>query len=235
MMKTPSRALLSAVIVCFLALFAFIPERPVGAEDGEKPFIFPFAGPPGPSTWLMGQPYGNTTFAYRQRLGDYRMGQGIHFAIDISARCNTPILAIYDGVVAVIDDVWWYGSGPHNIVINHPNGYASLYGHLVQRSGLRVGQTVKQGDVVGLSGDPDETCYSRPHLHLEIRDLSHKRGYNPINLIDIDWDAVSLYNAQGRAFQRDLNDPRLWQNPLDQPETIFGGPLLNDFAKPWPP
>ena len=224
------------VIVPLLMLLAAVPHAPgVGAQEGERPFSFPFAGPPGPSTWLMGQPYGNTTFAYRSRFGDYRMGQGLHFAIDISAKCGTPILAIYDGTVAVVDDVYKYGSGPHNVVINHPNGYASLYGHLVERSTLAVGTPVKRGQVIGYSGDPDETCYSRPHLHLEIRDASHKRAYNPLLLVDVDWDTLALYNPQGRAFQRNLDNPRQWQNPYDQPETIFGGPVVNSFAKPWPP
>ncbi len=224
------------VIVPLLMLLAAVPHAPgVGAQEGERPFSFPFAGPPGPSTWLMGQPYGNTTFAYRSRFGDYRMGQGLHFAIDISAKCGTPILAIYDGTVAVVDDVYKYGSGPHNVVINHPNGYASLYGHLVERSTLAVGTPVKRGQVIGYSGDPDETCYSRPHLHLEIRDPSHRHAYNPLLLVDMDWDTLVLSSPFGRTFERNLDDPRGWQNPYDQPETTFGGPVVNDFARPWPP
>lgn len=37
--------------------------------QAEKPFGLPFADPPGPSTWLFGQPYGNTVFAYRTQIG----------------------------------------------------------------------------------------------------------------------------------------------------------------------
>ena len=37
-----------------------------------------------------------------------------------------------------------------------------------------------------------------------------------------------------RAFERDLDDPRKWQHLDDQPEAVSGGPLLNDFANPWP-
>lgn len=231
--KTLSRLLL---VLSLLMLIAAVPQTPgVEAETEERPFSFPFAGPPGPSTWLFGQSYGNTTFAYRNRLGDYRMGQGIHFAIDISAKCSTPVLAIADGVVVVVDDTWYYGSAPHNVVINHDNGYASMYGHLLERSKLTVGTRVKRGQPIALSGDPDLTCYSRPHLHLEIRDLSHKRAYNPLNLIDIDWEAVALYSGTGRSFQRNLDDPRQWQDPLDQPDTIFGGPVINSFPRTWPP
>lgn len=225
-----------SVLPVLLLLLAAVPNTPgVGAQEGERPFSFPFAGPPGPSTWIMNQPYGNTTFAFRSRYGDYRMGQGLHFGVDISARCGTPVHAIYDGTVSVVDNVYAYGSGPHNIVVNHPNGYASLYGHLLQRSTLPVGTPVKRGDVIGYSGDPDQTCYSRPHLHLEIRDSSLRHAFNPLTLVDADWDTLTLSSPFGRTFQRNLDDPRQWQNPFDQPDTAFGGPLLNDFANPWPP
>lgn len=35
-----------------------------GTRPAVKPFIMPVAGPSGPSTWILGQPYGNTTGAY---------------------------------------------------------------------------------------------------------------------------------------------------------------------------
>ena len=235
MSRLKKTAILVSVLM-LLGLIAAVPETPAVAQEGERPFSFPFAGPPGPSNWLLGQPYGNTTFAYRQRLGDYRMGQGLHFGIDISARCGTPVLAIYDGVVAGIDNIYKYGAAPHNIIINHPNGYASMYGHLLERPRLPIGTPVKRGQQIGLSGDPDETCYSRPHLHLEIGDPAHTIAYNPLNLIDMDFDTVALSSGGGgRGFQRNLDDPRQWQNPYDQPDTLFGGPVLNSFAKPWPP
>ena len=36
-------------------------------QNQERPFQLPFLDPPGPNTWLFGQPYGNTVGAYRQR------------------------------------------------------------------------------------------------------------------------------------------------------------------------
>jgi murein DD-endopeptidase MepM/ murein hydrolase activator NlpD len=201
--------------------------------QGKKPFSLPFAGAPGPSTWVWTQPYGNTTFAYVQRKDSYAMGQGIHFGIDLGAGCGTPVLAIGDGVVFGSDGPW--GSGPHNLLIDHPNGYASLYGHLLQRPQLPKGTRVKKGQPIALSGDPDLTCYSRPHLHLEIRDPSHTHWYNPVLLIEADWDSIVLSGAFGRGFERDLDNPRQWQSIYDQPEADGGAPLLNDFAHPWPP
>ena len=47
-----------------------------------RPFRLPFLDPPGPSTWLLGQTYGNTTGAYRQRRIIYEAGQGVHLGVD---------------------------------------------------------------------------------------------------------------------------------------------------------
>ncbi len=213
-----------------------VPPAPESAAPDGRPFIMPFTEPAGPDTWLMGQPYGNTTGAYRQRRSTYAAGQGVHFGVDLGAPCGTPIVAMADGVVFAADAMS-FGSAPHNLMIDHPDlGYATFYGHLLERPALTPGQPVSRGQVVALSGDSQGVgCNGRPHLHLEIRDLRHVRKYNPVLLVQADWDSLALIGPFGRAFQRDLDRPRLWQHLDDQPETVIGGPLLNDFARPWPP
>jgi murein DD-endopeptidase MepM/ murein hydrolase activator NlpD len=229
-----SRLTLCIGLVLLMGTAIYLPPARAQSET-QKLFILPFKEPPGPDTWLMAQPYGNTTGAYRQRNTTYRAGQGIHFGIDFSAPCGTEVVAIGDGVVFAADNLN-FGSGPHNLMIDHPDlGYASFYGHLLERPDMEVGQQVKAGQVVGLSGDPAETCYGRPHIHLEIRDLRHWRKYNPHLLIEADWDNLALVGPFSRAFQRDLDDPRKWQYLDDQPEIVVGGSLINDFAHPWPP
>ena len=173
--------------------------------ESQPPFRLPFAIPSGPDTWMLSGVYGNTTSVYFQRYTSYDRGQGIHFGVDFNAPCGTPIVAIGDGVVHAVDGP--YGSAPHNLVIDHPNGYSSLYGHLLEAPALKRGQKVKAGDVVALSGDWFGTCRSAPHLHLEVRDLSHTRAYNPIPLIDADWDSLLLYGLGGHMFERDLDAP----------------------------
>jgi murein DD-endopeptidase MepM/ murein hydrolase activator NlpD len=197
------------------------------------PFGLPFDTAPGPETWLLGQVYGNSTGAFARRREWYQAGQGIHFGIDFSARCGTPVVAIGDGTVIKVSAPE-HGSRPHNLLIDHGNGYVSLYGHLLERPRLQRGQPVQKGQVIGLTGDPDETCTSRPHLHLEIRDTSLSRAYNAHTLIDADWDALSLIGSFGRGFQRDLDQPRKWQSLYDQPDIRFGGPLINEFERTWP-
>lgn len=109
-----------------------------------RPFSLPFASPPGPDTWLLGQPYGNTTGAYNQRFTTYGASGGIHFGVDLSAPCGTEIVAIADGVIFMVDGP--FGSPPHNLMIDHPDlGYASLYGHLLEAPDWQVGDEVKRG------------------------------------------------------------------------------------------
>ncbi len=228
-----------ALIIVLLCLIGLFPTRSIHAAQpivppASKPFSLPFADPPGPNTWYLLQEYGNTLGAYFQRDTTYRAGQGLHFGLDFAAPCGTPVLAIGDGVVAKVDAPE-HGALPHNLMIQLDAGYATLYGHLLERSKLSIGQRVTKGQVVGLSGDSFGTCHSAPHLHLEIRSPNYLTAYNPINLIDADWDALALVGATQRSFERDLSNPRQWQYPDDQPDTKFGTPLLNNYADPWPP
>jgi len=237
--------LILAVSLVAVMTTLFVPPTlaPVQADDpaqiesfepDERPFRLPFAEPSGPNTWLMAQPYGNTTGAYRQRFTTYGASGGIHFGVDLSAPCGTEIVAVADGVVYAVDGP--YGSPPHNLMIDHPGlGYASMYGHLLEAPDLTPGTRVKAGDVVALVGDSRNDCTSRPHLHLEIRDLQyHTHKYNPLPLIDANWNNLVLTGNEGRDFTHDLADPRKWQTLYDQPGAITGGPIINDFADVWP-
>ena len=208
------------------------PAAPPPAPS-EPIFRLPFDLPPGPSTWLITQWYGNTQFAYHWRHLWYEAGQGLHFGLDFGAPCGTPIVAIGDGVVTYVD-ASRFGSGPHNLIIDHGNGFASLYGHLLRTPALRPGDTVRRGEVIALSGDPDNTCTSRPHLHLEIRNDTYHYAYNPVQFIAADWDSLALLGPRG-GFERDLTDPQRWVTPADQPIVDFWAGPLNDYTYPWPP
>ena len=247
-MKVTSKRLILGLTIALASLFAagshYSEVSPALAQEGsisagvpatqpERPFQLPFVEPPGPDTWLMAQPYGNTTGAYRRRFTTYGASGGIHFGVDLAAPCGTEIVAIADGIVFAVDGP--FGSPPHNLMIDHPqHGYASMYGHLLEAPKLAPGQRVKQGEVIAKVGDSGETCYSRPHLHLEIRDLSHITKYNPTLLIEANWDSLTLTGSSGRDFARDLEEPRKWQTLYSQPQARTGGPIINDFEYPWP-
>lgn len=88
-----------------------------------------------------------------------------HRAIDIANKAGTPVLAADSGTVTVAGwpDNIGYGN---RIMIDHGNGFVTLYGHLSKIS-VEVGQTVKRGDVIGLMGSSGRS--TGPHLHFEIR------------------------------------------------------------------
>ncbi|MEM9951132.1 MAG: M23 family metallopeptidase [Chloroflexota bacterium] len=220
-----------AFIIILLLSFAGFSQ----SQTIERPLILPLQDPAGIDTWLLGQAYGNTTGAYR--FGDqwYSAGQGLHFGLDFSAPCGTPLVAVADGTVAFIDNLN-FGSAPHNVILRHEAlGLTSLYGHLLGRSPLLQGQEIRQGDFVGYSGDPDGTCESRPHLHLEIRTLDYRTALNPVEYMDANWNTLALIGSfSSRSYQINLDNSRQWQTLDDQPSVAFGGRTLNNYSAPYP-
>jgi murein DD-endopeptidase MepM/ murein hydrolase activator NlpD len=100
-----------------------------------------------------------------------------HQAIDIANRGGGNILAADSGKVIVSGwpDNWGYGN---RIVIDHGNGYQTLYAHL-SRLSVVVNQTVKRGDVIGQMGSTGRSTGT--HLHFEIR--LGGRGLNPLEFL----------------------------------------------------
>jgi murein DD-endopeptidase MepM/ murein hydrolase activator NlpD len=225
---------LSALVLGALLLVSS-PARAQDFDQG-KPLDMPVALPAGPSTWLLGQVYGNTVGAYGNADRWYSAGQGLHFGIDLSMACGTPLVAVADGEVVGVDDLG-FGSGPHNLILRHEAyGITTLYGHLLDRPPLVNGQWVTRGEVVGASGDPDETCDSRPHLHFEVRSLDYRTTYNPVDYISAAWHSLaSVGSFSTQSFQRDLDNARRWMTLYDQPDVFFGGRRLNAYAASWPP
>lgn len=218
------------ILIGWLALVGGVTLAPSGRAAALPPFVPPLADAPGPGSWFVGQWYGNTVWSHDN---PYLSGQGLHFGIDFNTPCGTPVLAIGDGVVFATDGP--YGAAPHNLVIEHPNGYLSLYGHLLERPTLAKGQPVRAGEPVARSGDPAGRCDLDPHLHLEVRKPGMRETVNPVPLIDLDWRrATAGIRRNGTTFERDPDNPERWMTIADQPDVVFGGTLLNRYARAWP-
>jgi hypothetical protein len=222
-------------LIVFVSLLIGINLNSTIAQDAAKPFIMPVAAPAGPGTWLFGQPYGNTVGAYNFGTAWYSAGQGLHFGIDVSMPCGTPLVAVADGEVIYADNLS-FGAGPHNLILRHADaGVTTLYGHLFDVPPVQQYQPVRQGDIVGYSGDPDVTCDSRPHLHFEVRSLDYRTAYNPIDYIDVHWDILAALGSFNQTmFQMDLTNTRQWMRLNDQPPIAFGGARLNSYTFTWP-
>jgi hypothetical protein len=98
--------------------------------------------------------------------------------IDIAVLSGTEIVATRPGVVRFIGGDPWNGYGLH-LKIDHGNGWESTYGHLNQIL-VESNTVVKQGDVIGLSGNTGRS--TGPHLHFEIRIWNVPQ--NPIPLLN---------------------------------------------------
>lgn len=87
-----------------------------------------------------------------------------HQAIDIANPSSPPILAADSGTVTYAGCLRW-GYGCH-IIIDHNNGYQTLYAHL-SRYSVDTGQSVSQGEEIGTMGSTGRSTGT--HLHFEIR------------------------------------------------------------------
>lgn len=87
----------------------------------------------------------------------------LHGGLDIGGRMGQPIWAAKEGVVILAG---WNGGYGNTIIIDHGNGYATLYGH---QSALMVnnGDYVETGQHIGNVGSTGLS--TGPHLHFEVR------------------------------------------------------------------
>jgi LysM repeat protein len=87
-----------------------------------------------------------------------------HLAVDLSAYTGDPVYAADSGTVVYAG---WNDSGYGNlVVIDHGNGYETLYAHLSQIY-VSCGSGVYRGGVIGAAGDTGRSYGS--HLHFEVR------------------------------------------------------------------
>lgn len=94
---------------------------------------------------------------------DYWSG---HLGIDIGAGMGAPIYAADSGVIVFSGPA--FGGYGNMIMIDHGNGYQTLYAHLSQVS-ASCGRSVSQGQLIGFAGSTGNS--TGPHLHFEVRYL----------------------------------------------------------------
>jgi murein DD-endopeptidase MepM/ murein hydrolase activator NlpD len=88
-----------------------------------------------------------------------------HEGIDYAAPIGTPVSAVGDGTVTKSQYSGGYGN---LVIIKHPNGYETYYGHLSKYGkGIKKGVRVKQGQVIGYVGSTGLS--TGPHLDFRIK------------------------------------------------------------------
>ncbi len=92
---------------------------------------------------------------------DYWSG---HLGIDIAAATGAPVVATDSGLVVYAGSIG--GGYGLMVMIDHGNGYHTLYAHL-STINTSCGSNVYQGSLIGLAGSTGNS--TGPHLHFEVR------------------------------------------------------------------
>ena len=125
-------------------------------------------------------------------FGDHRsyvyngkpVGESIHAGVDLASLVHAPIEAANSGIVRFAGLLGIYGNA---VIIDHGLGLSTLYGHM---SGIQVktDQTVKRGEVIGLSGATG--LAGGDHLHFGV--AIHGQFVDPREWWDPHWIADNV-------------------------------------------
>ena len=112
---------------------------------------------------------------YHEAVSDWRT----HDGVDIAGNLHDDVQAAADGVIEEIHS----GSLGESILIDHQNGYKTLYANLSELPDVQAGKEVKQGEIIGKIGESAlADCTKEPHLHFEV--LSDGKNVDPLEYIE---------------------------------------------------
>ncbi|WP_304621628.1 M23 family metallopeptidase [Porphyromonas cangingivalis] len=155
-------------------------------EDSWSEYVNPFAGnksvqiPDTCSINCTEFSYPLTTItATTSRFGYRRRFRRMHYGIDLKVQVGDTIRSAFDGKVRIVSfERKGYGN---YIVVRHPNGLETVYGHLSKHL-IQEGQIVRAGEPIGLGGNTGRS--TGPHLHFETRFMGIP--INPEEIINFD-------------------------------------------------
>jgi len=145
-------------------------------------------------------------------ISKYGIRRGrMHTGTDIKLNSGDTVRCAFDGRVRLAKRFSGYGN---LVLVRHSNGLETIYAHLKNIS-VKVNDTLKAGDVVGLGGRTGRaTC---DHLHFETRLFGEPFDSNKY----IDFDTFSLRTEKiyyaNRRFENDLNNFKKKLSPADAP------------------
>ncbi|MDA8064603.1 MAG: M23 family metallopeptidase [Thermaerobacter sp.] len=127
-----------------------------------------------PSIWPT---QGVITSPFGWRNSPLGWGREFHEGVDIGAPLGTPIVATAYGTV---EHAGWETGYGNVVELADGNGFSTLYAHM-SSIGVRVGQQVTRGQVIGYVGD---TGWSTgPHVHYQV--MYHGTPMNPAPYLDL--------------------------------------------------
>lgn len=126
-------------------------------------------------TWMIWPSYTSyITSSYGYRVNPVSGVYKLHAGCDVGASYGSAIYAAASGTVILAD---WNGGYGNCVMINHGNGYTTLYGHMSSIA-VSYGQSVSQGQVIGYVGSTGNS--TGPHLHFEVRSSSTGGTIDPM-------------------------------------------------------
>jgi murein DD-endopeptidase MepM/ murein hydrolase activator NlpD len=118
---------------------------------------------------------GKLTSNFGNRISPITKEKEKHNGVDLSAKEGTDVKAVFDGVVEKVENSKTLGL---TLLIDHNNGYKTIYGHLSEID-VNEGEDITVGSVIAKSGNTGLS--TGPHLHFEV----HKENVavNPIDYL----------------------------------------------------
>lgn len=128
-------------------------NKPITAEIGN---IMPVNGE-------ISHPFSNGELVKSETLGVWKT----HDGCDILCDMGTEVKSMSEGVVKMIDSSTVWGVC---VTIEQTNGLEVRYCGLAKELNVKAGAMVKQGEIIGKTGDTNEAeQLQKPHLHLEVK------------------------------------------------------------------
>ena len=139
-----------------------------------------------------------SNYGYRKRF------RRQHKGIDINANRGDTIRAAFDGKVRITE--FQKGGYGNVVVIRHPNGLETIYGHH-SKNLVQAGDIVKAGTPIGLAGRTGRS--TGVHLHFETRLLGEY--IDPAKLFDFEHQDVTgdfyIFRGRGKGTLLGRHDP----------------------------
>ncbi len=152
---------------------------------------------------------GRITSAFGMRHGRH------HYGTDLKLQTGDTVRSAFAGKVRISR---YHRDFGNVVVVRHPNGLETLYGHLSKRL-VEVGDEVEAGDLLGLGGSTGRSTGS--HLHFETRYLGHP--IDPTKLFDLEGGTLrsERFTITPAAFQVPAGKTDVSRYRVRKGDTLF--------------
>lgn len=147
-----------------------------------------------------------------------------HMGVDFAADTGTPVMSVADGTVSFVGR---RGGAGNLVMVKHDRDYETAYAHLSRFArGIREGDVVRQGQVIGFVGNTGLS--TGPHLHFGLK----FRGEYVDPMARQFSRGARLEGRQLRDFQRRQSQLRLQLEELPLAEVTRAAPLAEPTPEP---